>query len=586
MKRGSPSTVVAGLHDIPDGSEFDFVVLGSGAAGLSAAVFAGLYGARVLVVERSGLIGGTSALTAGTLWLPGAYPVDGRSPEEDRLVAGRYLEQATGGDRLAALRGRYLDAASDAIALLERRTSVTFFRRDNHPDYLGAVRGAAVSGRAIEVADFDGRVLGADLRLVRPPLRNFTILGGLAPNRDETRRYSVIAARPASREGVANAVRAFPRVARHLADLLIHRRSSRLTLGNALIGRLLASLMRLGTARVVLNAQPVTLTRGEAGIDAVRIDDGRSSRTIRVSRGVICATGGFTRGPRRESVLGGLPLEWSAVADGARGTAHSLLESVGAVFGRQGTDAFWAPVSLPPGRDGRAEPYPHFALDRGKPGFVIVDRLGRRYLNEADPYHLLGEKMLAHADRAGAPSFLIADESAVRRYGIGAVRPGGWGRRRRLRDGYLTRGRDLGELGDLLGMAPGVLSETIERFNSFAERGEDPDFGRGADPYQRNLGDARQRPNPSLGVVARPPFYAIRIYPGDIGSASGFATDEHARVLDAGGRPIGRLYALGADMRSIMEGGYPGPGITLGPAVVFAHLAIRDAMGDATGDPP
>ncbi|GII96536.1 FAD-dependent oxidoreductase [Sinosporangium siamense] len=579
MTQRKRSIVVTSVRDIPEDGEYDVVVLGAGAAGLAAALFAGLRGARVLIVESSEHIGGTSALTAGTLWLPGAHPADGRPAEEDRRLAGRYLERALGDDSLTHLRERFLGEAAEAVALLERRTLVSFVRRDHHPDYLGSVEGAAVSGRALEAVDFDGRLLGPDLRFVRPPLRNFTILGGLAPGRDEVRRYSVIAARPVSREALVNAVTALPRVVRHLVDLLVYRRTSRLTLGNALIGRLLASLRRLGTARVVVNAEPVELARGPGGAHTVKITDGRATRTVRAARALISATGGFSRGVRRTEVLGDLPLEWSAVAGSAKATAHSLLESAGAVFGRQGTDAFWAPVSLTPGRHGgKPDPYPHFALDRGKPGFVIVDRLGRRYLNEASPYHVVGERMLAHGERDGLPSYLIADHRAVMRYGIGAVRPGGWGTRRRLRDGYLTRARDLDDLGDRLGMPPGRLRETVRRFNTFAGQGKDPDFGRGDDPYQRGLGDARHRPNPSLGSLTRPPFYAVRIFPGDIGSASGFVTDENARALDAGGRPIDGLYVLGSDMRSIMGGGYPGPGITLGPAIVFAYLAVEDAL--------
>ncbi|SDH10269.1 Succinate dehydrogenase/fumarate reductase, flavoprotein subunit [Sinosporangium album] len=611
MTQSRRSIAVRSVRDIPEDSEFDVVVLGAGAAGLAAAVFAGLRGARALIVESSEYIGGTSALTAGTLWLPGAHPTDGRSADEDRRLASRYLESALGrdrpgsgplgaarpdggppgggrldatkspdgGDPLAPLRERFLGEAAEAIALLARHTAVSFARRDRHPDYLGSVEGAAVSGRAIEAVDFDGRLLGPDLRLVRPPLRDFTIFGGLAPNRDEAQRYSVIAARPASPEALVNAVAAIPRVSRHLLDRLIHRRSSHLTLGNALIGRLLASLRRLGTARVVLNAEPVALTRGPAGVEAVKITDGHATRTVRVARAVISATGGFSRGARRAEVLAGLPLTWSAVVDSAKASAHSLLEGAGAVFERQGTDAFWAPISLVPGRrGGRPEPYPHFALDRGKPGFILVDRLGRRYLNESSPYHVLGEHMLAHGERDGEPSFLIADHRAVKRYGIGAVRPGGWGTRRRLRDGYLTTGRDLDELGRRLDMPPGRLRGTVHRFNTFAGRGDDPDFGRGGDPYQRGLGDARHRPNPSLGAVERPPFYAVRVYPGDIGSASGFVTDENAQALDAEGRPIGGLYVLGSDMRSIMGGRYPGPGITLGPAIVFASLAVGHAL--------
>ncbi|PXY23844.1 hypothetical protein BAY59_27225 [Prauserella coralliicola] len=567
------------MDTLPQDAEFDLVILGAGAAGLAAAVFAGLRGARTLVVERSGSVGGTSATTAGTLWLPGRHPTDGRSPASDAALAAEYLDAVIGpDDASAALRARFLEDGASVIDELERCTRVVFNRRDHHPDYLGDRDGASTAGRAIEAADFDGRLLGPDLRHVRPPLRDFTIFGGLAPSREEVKRYSVIATRPFTLRAWRHAFGAIPRVARHIADRAVRGRSSWLTLGNALIGRLLASLQDLGTARIVLHSTVTSITRGTHGIDSVTLLDARTGTTkqIRPRAGLVSATGGFSRGVRRAELLPGLPAEWSAVADSVEGGAHALLEHAGAVFARQGTDAFWAPVSLVPAADGTTRVYPHFALDRGKPGFVLVDQGGRRFVSEAAPYHVVGEAMLERPQRV--PSYLIADRAALRRYGLGVVRPGGWGLHARLRDGYVTAARTLDDLGARIGLPEGALAATVARFNRDAARGVDEAFGRGNDPYQRALGDAGHRPNPSLGALGPGPYYSIRLHPGDIGSASGFVTDERARALDADGAPIPGLYVLGSDMRSIMGGRYPGPGITLGPAIVFAALAVRDAI--------
>lgn len=575
---GRPKTsIVTTIAELGDPAEFDVIVLGAGAAGLAAAVFAGLRGARALIVERSGFIGGTSATTAGTLWLPGLHPTDDRDADSDADLAAEYLEQVIGNDDQARLRQRFLSDGAELIDELQRRTRVAFARRTHHPDYLGDIHGAAVAGRAIEAVDFDGRELGPDLRHIRQPLRDFTIFGGLAPSREELKLYSVIAARPLTLPAWRNALAATPRVTRHLLDLVTERRTSRLTLGNALIGRLVAALQDLGTARVVLNSTATRISRTASGIEDVQVtDDEGHSVLTRPKAALISATGGFTRGPRRDELLPGLPLGWSAVTESADGSLHRLLRDVGAAFARQGSDAFWAPVSLVPAGDGTHRVFPHFALDRGKPGVLIVDANGRRFVSESAPYHVVGEAMIESPDRR--PSFLLADREALRRYGLGVVKPGGWGLRRRLRDGYIVRGSSLDELGQKLGTPPGSLRATVARFNTHAIAGTDQDFGRGGDPYQLALGDPSHKPSPSLGALTQGPYYAVRIYPGDIGSASGFVTDEHARALDESGNHIDKLYVLGSDMLSIMGGRYPGPGITLGPAIVFAGLAIRDAL--------
>jgi predicted oxidoreductase len=184
----------------------------------------------------------------------------------------------------------------------------------------------------------------------------------------------------------------------------------------------------------------------------------------------------------------------------------------------------------------------------------------------------------AHKIAPSIPAFLITDAEGLRRYGIGIVRPGGWGLGRYLADGYLTRAATPRELAHKLGIDPAGLEDTVAKMNAYAETGVDMDFGRGSTDYQRTTtGDRFHRPNPCLGPIQRAPFYAVRLYPGDIGGATGFRTDRHAQVLDRDGRPLGGLYACGNDMDSVMGGNYPGPGITIGPGLVFAYIAAKHA---------
>jgi succinate dehydrogenase/fumarate reductase flavoprotein subunit len=210
---------------------------------------------------------------------------------------------------------------------------------------------------------------------------------------------------------------------------------------------------------------------------------------------------------------------------------------------------------------------------------LVVDRNGRRFVNEAISYHQFALEMLAQG-KSAIPSFLIADAAVLRKYGLGMVRPGGWGTRAAIADGYLTVGETIAQLAQRLNIDPAHLRETIERMNGFAQTGRDLDFGRGSTVYQNHNGDAAAGgANPNLGPIAVAPFYALRLYPSDIGTSAGLVTDEFGRVLDSGDRPIAGLYACGNDMQSIMGGTYPGPGITLGPAVAFAYVAAADAAG-------
>jgi succinate dehydrogenase/fumarate reductase flavoprotein subunit len=255
---------------------------------------------------------------------------------------------------------------------------------------------------------------------------------------------------------------------------------------------------------------------------------------------------------------------------------HDLLLKAGARYGTDHRDtAFWSPVSVR--ADGSTAVFPHFIFDRGRPGTITVNSQGRRFVNEALSYHPFTQAMFeANETAPSIPAFLITDEDGLRKYGLGMVRPSRFGRAGFLKDGYLVSAPTLAELAGRLEIDPAALTETVARFNGFAASGIDPDFGRGGTDYQRiTAGDLSHKPNPCLGPIARAPFYAVRLYPGDIGAATGLVTDEDARVLRDDGSAVGRLYACGNDMNSVMGGNYPGPGITIGPGLVFSYIAVR-----------
>jgi succinate dehydrogenase/fumarate reductase flavoprotein subunit len=551
---------------------YDVVVIGAGAAGMSAALFAAIRGAKTLLVEKTDFVGGTSAFSAGSIWIPNTRHASEVGASDSAANVERYLQQIVGNRADTALRASFLRAGPEAVDALENHSEVKLHAYARHPDYRSELDGAVVAGRALEPLPFDGRLLGEAFKLVRPPLPEFTLLGGMMVDRTDIGHLL------SSTKSVKSLLHSTKLLARHARDRLAHGRGTRLVMGNALVGRLLYSLIRRDVD--ILNraslARIVRVADGRV-TNAVLASDG-VSREIGIDGGLVLAGGGFSRHTVRRPVALGTDEAWSSVASGANGDAQDKAIEIGArISDRDLSPAFWAPASIRRRRDGSQAVFPHFVLDRGKPGTLVVDSNGRRFLNEAISYHQFALEMLAQG-KSAIPAFLIADAAAVRKYGLGMVRPGGWGTKAAVADGYLIVGDTIEQLAQRLNIDPDNLHETVDRMNGFAQTGRDLDFDRGSTVYQNHNGDVSAGgANPNLGPIATAPFYALRLYPSDIGTSAGLVTDDVARVLDSGNRPIAGLYACGNDMQSVMGGTYPGPGITLGPAIAFAYLAASDA---------
>jgi succinate dehydrogenase/fumarate reductase flavoprotein subunit len=564
------------LASLPQDASFDVVVIGAGGAGMASALFAALEGRKVLLIERTSHVGGTTALSAGTTWVPGTRLGAGVNPQDTIAQAARYLDNAIGTRTPANLRQAFLDHGAEAIEALEAKTDVRFRACPRHPDYISDLGGSTVNGRALEPMPFDGRLLGELFALVRPPIPEFTVLGGMMVDRTDINHLLGMSRSVASLRHSAGIL------GRHAVDRLRHARGTRLVMGNALVARLLYSLSRQGEVSLALDTTVERIERTADGVDSIVLKQGDARRTVRVRGGVVLASGGFNRDPaRRAAMLPSVDMAWCPGAPGHTGEAHPLAEAVGARYGEGAmSPAFWAPVSRRRRADGSTGVFPHFVMDRAKPGMLTVNQAGERFVNESTSYHLFGLAMqkLQQGGHDSVPAFLVCDADALRKYGIGMVRPGGKGLAPYLADGYLVRGETIESLAQALAIDPVKLADTVRRFNANASQGIDPDFQRGSTVYSQNIGDANwPGPNPCLGPLTRGPFYAVRLYPGDIGAATGFATDANARALDAAGAPIEGLYAVGNDMHSIMGGVYTAPGITIGPGIVFARLAARHA---------
>ena len=543
---------------------YDVVVLGAGAGGMTAAAVAAALGLDVLVLEKTSFVGGTTALSGGMVWVPGNAKAATIGHPDSIEAARTYLAHEIPGTHNQAVRDAFLDHAAEAIAWLEAHSSVRLQPVPVYPDYHPDLPGAALGGRVLEPVAFDATTLGAAFALLRPPLPEFTLFGGMMlarPDIAHVRRMF---------RSARSAARVVALVARHAYQRLRAPRGTTLVLGNALAARLLHSLLQSNvTLRTGVTAERLLIADG--AVQGVVVD----GRPIHARRGVVLATGGFSHDPGlRAALLPPAAGPYSAASPGNTGDGVRLGQAAGGNIERRGQGgAFWTPLSRFTRPNGTAAAFPHTVTDRAKPGIIAVNMAGQRFVNEARSYHDFVQAMLGsnHPPRA----FLIADRVALWRYGLGAIRPfalalGSW-----RRQGYLATARDIGGLARAIGVAPDALEATVARCNEAAARGEDPEFGRGGDAYQRFMGDAEQTPNPCLRPLDRPPFFAVALDPGDLGTAAGLATDAQARVLGADGTPLRGLYACGNDMNSVMNGAYPGPGITLGPALTFGYLAGR-----------
>ena len=565
------------IDSVPEGATYDLVVVGAGAGGMSAALFAAIQSRKVLLVESTEYVGGTSALSAATTWIPNSHHAAAVNPGDSRENASRFLNAAVGNRSPAALREAFLDSGPEAIATLEARSDVKFRPYATHPDYEQQYEGATMRGRALEPVPFDGKLLGDDLARIRPPIPEFTIFGGMMVDRTDINHLL----------GFKTSWKSFTHttkiLARYGVDRLSGPRGSRLVLGNALIGRLLLSLKKHG-ADILIKATVQDFVTLNGAVTGVVLAAEGVTRRVQASGGVVLAAGGYNRHPTRRADL--LPRQGpihSPSAPGHTGAMQDLAIRLGGRLGDGNLDnAYWAPVSIRKRPDGSTAAFPHFVMDRSKPGTVCVDQSGRRFVNESCSYHLFARAMFEHdRQRPCIPCFILTDAVGLKKYGLGMVRMGTRDLTPYRADGYLIAAPTIAELAGKISVDAAALEQTVANMNAYAKTGVDPEFGRGATSYHRANGDASVGPNPTLGPIATGPFYAVRLYPGDIGAATGLVVNEWAQVMKADDQPIVGLYACGNEANSIMGGVYPGPGITIGPAIAFAYRAVQHTLSEA-----
>ncbi|WP_137919032.1 FAD-dependent oxidoreductase [Hydrogenophaga sp. 2FB] len=555
----------------PDRVDCDLLVVGSGAAGMAAAITAKLHGLDVVLVEKAEVFGGTTALSGGGLWVPGNPVSERLGLKDSRAAAREYMAVEAGEFSRPDMAEAFLEHGPAMVSFFEDKTAVRFVPAPLFPDYHPGQPGASQGGRTLYAAPYDGRELGARVKALRPPLQEMTLFGLVTVSGDEVRHFLNATRSLRSARYVAGVF------LRHLRDTLRHGRGMRLTNGNALAARLARSVFDLEIP-LWLNAPVLSLTQdGARTSGAIVRHEGRDVR-VQARRGVVLACGGFPQDRARQRQLfphvrqGGAHHSPAPVGNTGDGLAFGE-QAGGRVDTHLAHPAAWAVFSRVPRKDGSVGVYPHF-IDRAKPGMIAIDAKGQRFVNESDSYH----DVIAAALRSAAPDgrglYLLCDHRAIRQYGLGFVKPFPMPLGSDLRNGYLKRGRTLAELAQQIGVDPAALQATVKRYNTEAQHGRDPLFGKGGNAYNRFNGDPSwPGPNPCVAPVQDAPFYAVELVVGDLGTFAGLRTDAHARVLDADEQPIPGLYAAGNDMASIMGGNYPGGGITLGPAMTFGYIA-------------
>ncbi len=549
---------------------FDWVVVGSGAGSMSSALVMRQAGKSVVILEKMNVVGGTTAKSGGVMWIPNNRFIRAAEPDESAEKAISYLDAvcADSPDTPGTSHDKRLAYVNEAPRMLDFiiGQGVEMERATEYwPDYYDEVPGGCKTSRCVTAKYFNLKELGSWARKVAPGFAPFPV------------RLD---------DGMKSAFRNKSKEMRRLYRQIVMRTIiGKLTFRNytaagaALQGRMLKASLAAGVEiRTESGVNEIVIENGTA-VGVVTVKNGKPWR-IGTRLGVLVNAGGFARNQAmRDQYQPGTQAAWSNTPAGDTGEMMQELERHGGVLAQMDQMVGYQ-TTRNPGFD-EAFVKPAGQSLTGRPGAILVDQSGLRYLNEGGSYELYCETMLKRNETVPAvPSWAIFDQRYAKDYEVAGAKvhkdrkPAGW-----VESGYLKVARSIEELAARINVDPATLKATVDRWNGFVDKGVDEDFGRGAREYDKWLGDPFHGPNPSLGRIDTAPFYAVNIVPGDVGTYGGVLIDPSARVMRADGSAITGLYACGVTTASIMGGVYPGAGASVGPSMTFGYIAARHAAG-------
>jgi len=559
--------------------QFDLIVVGSGAGALLSAIRAADAGLKPLVVEKSHQIGGTSAISGGAIWIPLNSDMPSAGVADDIERAFLYVKTCAKGmatdDRVLA----YVESAKLMTQYLSE-IGIPYRCMPQYADYYPDVPGALPGGRTMDPVDFDGDNLGIKaLEDVRPTNPGQLIFGRMQMNAFEAR---IMLAREPQAKWML--LRIMLRYAFDFRWRLRSKRDRRLTGGQALIAGLYAAI-RKRNIPVWLNCplKSLTIDRNDGDrVSGVIVEREGRLLPLLAKCAVVLGAGGFERNQSMREQYLPSPTQsgWTATPPSCN-TGDAIL--AGAAIGAQlhlMSHTWGAPTMEVP----QEEKYRAVFVERSLPGCIVVNQLGKRFLNESGPYPEFQQAMFEehHKNRGAIPAWIVFDADFRANNPMGPLIPSSVAPDHKLPKDWLGtvywKGETLEDLASQIGIAPTGLVASARRMTEFAVSGKDLEFDRGGNCFDRYYGDPTLK-NPNLGPIAKGPFYAMKLFPGDIGTKGGLLTDLNARVLNVTGQPIGGLYCIGNNSASVMGPAYPGAGSTLGPAMTFAYRAVAHMTG-------
>ena len=546
--------------------ETDLLIVGSGGGGMTAAIFAHEQGLSPMIIEKSPHCGGSTALSGGAIWIPANHLME-REGVEDSLEAGEtYIHNAVGDHSSPERRSAYIQFGHKMVKELEAKTHVQLRYCKGYADYFPFLEGGHPLGRSLEALPFDVNELGEESKTLNPPI--WPAPGGINLTAGEYNKINVMRSTLAGKKALLNVI------GRKVGDLLL--RKNTVCLGQALVGRLRLSLQDRNIPLLLNTAFKAFRWDAKGTIVGVEAEKDGERILIQAKKGVLLAAGGFAANLKMRKKYLPFPASVDATNAHKGNTGDAILAAQQLKVGLDlMEDAWWGPCSILP--DGR--PFFHVG-ERSLPGAIIVNKKGKRFVNEAAPYTEFIHQLIAQnsSDNDHLPFFFIMDNRFRKKYPFGLM-PAGITGKKYLESGYITQAKTLEELARKMGIDPEQLQATVQRFNAMAEAGTDTDFHKGENEYDRYYGDPTVTPNPCLFPLQEGPFYAVKLFPGDLGTKGGITTDEFARALDEQGQVIPNLYATGNCSASVMGNSYPGAGATIGPSMVFGYIAALHAAG-------